>query len=106
MTSFFYSHLCITSNRSAVVAPESVYMLIVGENENFVSLARDLRFIDFQNAQMILVGAREGRDVIKKEIGIDIREEKETVHSADIFSKLKIEKDRVPIKPLIEGEFE
>ena len=47
-----------------------------GENENFVSLARDLRFIDFQNAQMILVGAREGRDVIKKEIGIDIREKK------------------------------
>jgi hypothetical protein len=77
-----------------------------GENENFVSLARDLRFIDFQNAQMILVGAREGRDVITKEIGIDIREEKETVHSADIFSKLKIEKDRVPIKPLIEGKFE
>src|ERR687891_162925 len=77
-----------------------------GENENFVSLARDLRFIDFQNAQMILVGAREGRDVIKKEIGIDIREEKETVHSADIFSKLKIEKERVPTKPLIEGKFE
>jgi hypothetical protein len=77
-----------------------------GENENFISLARDLRFIDFQNAQMILVGAREGRDVIKKEIGIDIREEKETVHSADIFSKLKIEKDRVPTKPLIEGKFE
>ncbi|MDQ3807323.1 MAG: hypothetical protein M3298_04060 [Thermoproteota archaeon] len=77
-----------------------------GENENFVSLARDLRFINFQNAQMILVGAREGKDVIKREIGIDIREEKETMHSADIFSKLKIEKDRVPTKPLIEGKFE
>jgi hypothetical protein len=77
-----------------------------GENENFISLARDLRFINFQNAQMILVGAREGRDVIQKEFGIDIREEKETVHSADIFSKLKIEKDKVPTKPLIEGKFE
>ena len=85
--------------------PESI-LKEFGENENFVSLARDLRFIDFQNAQMILVGAREGRDVIKKEIGIDIREEKETVHSADIFNKLKIEKDRVPTKPLIEGKFE
>jgi hypothetical protein len=85
--------------------PESI-LNEFAENENFVSLARDLRFIDFQNAQMILVGAREGRDVIKKEIGIDIREEKETVHSADIFSKLKIEKDRVPTKPLIEGKFE
>jgi hypothetical protein len=77
-----------------------------GENENFISLARDLRFINFQNAQMILVGAREGRDVIQKEFGIDIKEEKETVHSADIFSKLKIEKDKVPTKPLIEGKFE
>jgi hypothetical protein len=85
--------------------PESV-LREFGKNENFVSLARDLRFINFQNAQMILVGAREGKDVIQKEFGVDIKEEKETVHSADVFSKLKIEKDRVPIKPLIEGKFE
>ena len=85
--------------------PESI-LKEFGENENFISLARDLRFINFQNAQMILVGAREGRDVIQKEFGIDIKEGKETVHSADIFSKLKIEKDKVPIKPLIEGKFE
>ena len=85
--------------------PESI-LKEFGENENFISLARDLRFINFQNAQMILVGAREGRDVIQKEFGIDIKEGKETVHSADIFSKLKIEKDKVPTKPLIEGKFE
>jgi hypothetical protein len=85
--------------------PESI-LKEFGEKENFISLARDLRFINFQNAQMILIGAREGRDVIQKEFGIDIREEKETVHSADIFSKLKIEKDKVPTKPLIEGKFE
>src|SRR5919206_2090911 len=85
--------------------PESV-LKEFGENENFISLARDLRFINFQNAQMILAGAREGRDVIQKEFGIDIREEKETLHSADIFSKLKIEKNKVPTKPLIEGKFE
>ncbi|MFL6372143.1 MAG: hypothetical protein ACJ70P_03320 [Nitrososphaera sp.] len=85
--------------------PESI-LKEFGENENFISLARDLRFINFQNAQMILVGAREGRDVIQKEFGIDIEEEKETVQSADIFSKLKVEKDRVPTKPLIEGKFE
>src|SRR5919197_5886148 len=85
--------------------PESI-LKEFGDNENFVSLARDLRFIDFQNAQMILVGAREGRDIIQSEFGMDIKEEKETLHSADIFSKLKIEKDKVPIKPLIEGKFE
>ncbi len=67
--------------------PESI-LKEFGQNENFVSLARDLRFINFQNAQMILVGAREGKDVIQKEFGIDIKEEKETVHSADVFSKL------------------
>ncbi|MDQ3903154.1 MAG: hypothetical protein M3247_05910 [Thermoproteota archaeon] len=85
--------------------PESI-LKEFGDNENFISLARDLRFINFQNAQMILVGAREGRDIIQREFGIDIREEKETLHSADIFSKLKIEKDKVPVKPLIEGKFE
>jgi hypothetical protein len=85
--------------------PESI-LKEFGENENFISLVRDLRFINFQNAQMILVGAREGRDVIQKEFGVDVREEKETMHSADIFSKLKIEKDKVPVKPLIEGKFE
>jgi hypothetical protein len=85
--------------------PESI-LKEFGENENFVSLVRDLRFIDFKNSQMILVGAREGRDIIQKEFGIDIREEKETLHSADVFGKLKIEKDKVPIKPLTEGKFE
>src|ERR671914_1794774 len=50
--------------------PESI-LKEFGQNENFVSLARDLRFINFQNAQMILVGAREGKDVIQKEFGID-----------------------------------
>ena len=36
------------------------------ENENFVSLERDPKFIDYQNAQIILIGAREGKDVIKR----------------------------------------
>ncbi|MDQ4101704.1 MAG: hypothetical protein M3115_05910 [Thermoproteota archaeon] len=85
--------------------PESV-LNEFGENENFVSLARDLRFIDFQNAQIILIGSKEGRDVIQKEFGIDIEEEKETLHSADVFRRLKIEKGRLPTKALIEGKFE
>jgi hypothetical protein len=47
------------------------------ETENFVSLSKDTKFIDYQNAQIILIGAREGRDVIKSEIGIEIKEEEE-----------------------------
>jgi hypothetical protein len=35
------------------------------ETENFVSLAKDIKFIDYQNAQIILVGVKEGRDAIK-----------------------------------------
>ncbi len=73
------------------------------ENENFVSLSKDTKFIDYQNAQIILIGAREGRDVVKSEIGIEIKEEQS---SADIFNKLKLRREQVPIKPLTEGKLE
>jgi hypothetical protein len=73
------------------------------ETENFVSLSKDTKFIDYQNAQIILIGAREGRDVIKSEIGIDIKEEQS---STDIFNKLKLRREQVPIKPLTEGKLE
>jgi hypothetical protein len=75
------------------------------ETENFVSLAKDTEFIDYQNAQIILIGAREGRNVIKNEIGMEIEEE-ESPQSTDIFDKLEIRKDQVPIRPLAEGKLE
>src|SRR5919198_1344466 len=77
-----------------------------GDNDIFIPLSRDVRFLDYQNAQVILIGAREGKDVIKNDIGIDIVEEDETQQSADIFNKLKIRKDQVPIRPLTEGKLE
>src|SRR5919206_3090285 len=55
------------------------------ETENFVPLSKDTKFIDYQNAQIILIGAREGRNVIKSEIGIEIKEEQSS--TADIFNK-------------------
>ena len=73
------------------------------ETENFVSLSRDTRLIDYQNAQIILIGAREGRDVIKNEIGVEIEQ---SPQSAGIFNKLKVRKDKVPIRPLTEGKLE
>jgi hypothetical protein len=76
------------------------------DSDIFVSLTRDTRFIDYQNAQVILTGVREGRDVIKHDIGIEISDEDETQQSADIFTKLKVRKDQVPIKPLTEGKLE
>jgi hypothetical protein len=77
------------------------------DTENFVPLSKDTKFIDYQNAQIILIGAREGRDVIKSEIGIEINEEEAPQQSsADIFNKLKLRREQVPIKPLTEGKLE
>jgi hypothetical protein len=79
------------------------------ETENFVSLAKDTKFLDYQNAQIILIGAREGGDVIKNEIGIEIGEidqSQQDSSQADTFNKLKIRKDQVPIRPLTEGKLE
>jgi hypothetical protein len=77
-----------------------------GDNDIYIPLSKDLRFLDYQNAQVILSGAREGRDVIRNDVGIEITEEDETQQSADIFNKLKVRKERVPIKPLTEGKLE
>jgi hypothetical protein len=73
------------------------------EAENFIPLSRNLELVNYQNAQIILIGAREGKDAIKKDIGIEIKEEPS---SADIFSKLKVRKEQIPVKPIIEGKLE
>lgn len=75
------------------------------ENQNFVSLTKDTRFINYLNAQVILIGAREGKDTINKELGIDIEEER-SGKSSDIFKKLNIRKGQIPIKPITEGKLE
>jgi hypothetical protein len=79
----------------------------LSNTENFIPLSRDTKLIDYQNAQTILIGAREGPDVIKKEIGVEInfdKNETQESSSADIFNKLKVRKDEVPIRPLTEGK--
>jgi hypothetical protein len=73
------------------------------EQENFIPLTRNLDLVNYQNAQIILIGAREGKDAIKKDIGIEIREES---NSRDIFTKLKVRKEQVPVRPIIEGKLE
>jgi hypothetical protein len=76
-------------------------------NEDFIPLSKNLKLIDYQNAQIILIGSREGRDVIKNEMAIEIEEnENQQEQTAEIFTKLKIQRDKVPTKPLIEGKLE
>jgi hypothetical protein len=67
--------------------PESI-LVGLESKENFILLSKDMRLIDYLNAQLILIGARKGKDVLMKEIGIDIKEEEETEHTAVIFAKL------------------
>jgi hypothetical protein len=43
---------------------------------------------------VILIGAREGKDVLMKEIDIDIKEEEEMEQTADICGKLQIEREK------------
>ena len=76
-------------------------------NEDFIPQSKNLKLIDYQNAQIILIGSREGRDVIKNEMAIEIEEnENQQEQTAEIFTKLKIQRDKVPTKPLIEGKLE
>jgi hypothetical protein len=92
--------------------PEDIEKYLNNIQDKFISLSQNLNLINYQNAQVVLIGAREGKDIIKQEIGLDIETEdeggdKENISSsADIFTKLKIRKEQVPIKPIIEGKFQ
>src|SRR6476646_4460723 len=95
----------LPSTEEPVKYPEEVLKEFDG-TESFVSLDKNTKFIDYQNAQIILIGAREGGDVIRSEMGIEIAEESPQEQSADIFNKLKVRKEQVPITPLTEGKLE
>jgi Protein of unknown function (DUF2795) len=59
--------------------------------------------LNYENTQLLLIGARKKN--VEEELKIDIDEEKETEKGADLFKELKVRKDQVPLKPLLKGEF-
>ncbi|MFL6435671.1 MAG: DUF2795 domain-containing protein [Nitrososphaeraceae archaeon] len=63
----------------------------------------DPELLNYENTQLLLIGAR--KKDIEEELGIDIDEQKETERSADIFKELKIKREQVPLKPLLKGKF-
>jgi hypothetical protein len=63
----------------------------------------DPHLLDYENAQLLLIGAR--KKDIEEELGIDIDDEKETANTAELFKELKIRKEQTPLKPLFEGKF-
>src|SRR5215203_1320189 len=71
--------------------PKDVQNYLTKTEGKFIPLSQNLTLINYQNAQIILIGAREGKD---------------NLFSSDIFTKLKIRKEQVPIKPIIEGKFQ
>ena len=81
--------------------PESI-LNDFGNSENFVPLSRNLEFIDYQNAQIILTGVREVRAILTQELWITVENEDEDERSADIFTRSKIRNDQVTIKPLMQ----
>lgn len=60
-------------------------------------------FLNYENTQLLLIGAKKKN--VEEELGIDIDDEKETERSADLFKELKVRKEEVPLKPLLKGEF-
>ena len=71
-------------------------------NKRWINV-EDPELLNYENTQLLLIGAR--KKDIEEELGIDIDEQKETESSADIFKELKIKKEQVPLKPLLKGKF-
>lgn len=60
-------------------------------------------FLDYDGCEFILIAAS---DDIKKELGIEIETEEESIPKADIFQDLKLKKSERPLEPLIRGQWE
>jgi hypothetical protein len=63
----------------------------------------DPNLLNYENTQLLLIGAR--KEHVEEELGIDIDEQKETERSADLFKELKIRKEQIAVKPFIQGRF-
>lgn len=60
-------------------------------------------FLDKEGTEFLLVSAAED---IEEELGVEMKTQKESVNSADIFKELRLDKNERPIKPLMEGKWD
>jgi hypothetical protein len=65
--------------------------------------SEDPRLLDYEGAEIILVGARSDPE---KSYGVDLGAEDEDEGSAEIFKELRFAKSRHPVRPLLSGEWE
>ena len=63
----------------------------------------DPEILDYENTQLLLIGARKRN--VEEELGIEMNEEKENKNSADMFKELKIKKEEIPLEPFLKGKF-
>lgn len=59
-------------------------------------------FLDYEGSEFILISSSED---IKEELGIELKTDDESMYSADIFSKLKLDRSNRPSSPLFKGEW-
>jgi hypothetical protein len=59
-------------------------------------------FLDYPGTELVLVGVHPDP---QRELGVGLQPKRETLARADIFRKLKLEKDVHPLKPLTTGEW-
>src|SRR5215210_283655 len=64
---------------------------------------KDSDFLNYENAQVLLIGT--GKKDVQEELGIDLNEERETADTAELFKKLHLRKEHVPLKSLLKGDF-
>jgi hypothetical protein len=72
------------------------------ENKRWINVD-DSEILNYENTQLLLIGARKRN--VEEELGIEIDEEKENRNSADIFKELKIRKEEIPLQPFLKGKF-
>jgi hypothetical protein len=59
-------------------------------------------FLDYEGAELVLVGGREAGD----DLGLDLEPQPETEEDAEVFKDLHLEKSERTIRPLFEGTWE
>jgi hypothetical protein len=63
----------------------------------------DPEILDYENTQLLLIGARKRN--VEEELGIEIDEEREDKISTEMFKDLKIKKEEIPLQSFLKGKF-
>jgi len=63
----------------------------------------DPELLDYENTQLLLLGAR--AEAVQEELGVEIDEEKETLDTAEVCRELKVCTPQRSLKPLLAGLF-